>query len=158
MPFYFAYGANMDVAAMAQRCPASSATGVAQLPHHRLFITSDGYASVERSMRDRVHGVLWNLALADVRALDRFEGLDRCLYRKAFAPVILGRGRSVRAMIYLGSARGDGAPRAGYVETILEAARKWELPSAYCVTIAALGAAKTGVRPGPAFENFAPRA
>ncbi len=32
MPLYFAYGANMDVAAMAKRCPSSKPLGLARLP------------------------------------------------------------------------------------------------------------------------------
>ena len=38
MPLYFAYGSNMDVAAMAQRCPRSKLLGVARLPRHKVFI------------------------------------------------------------------------------------------------------------------------
>ncbi|WP_342361972.1 gamma-glutamylcyclotransferase family protein [Terrarubrum flagellatum] len=138
MPLYFAYGANMDVDAMARRCPASKALGVARLARHRLFITADGYASVQRSLRDAVIGIAWDLALADVRALDRFEGLDRGLYRKIFAPVILTRGRSARAMIYIGSSSAQGAPLPGYVEAIIAAAESWKLPPPYLASIAAL--------------------
>lgn len=157
MPHYFAFGANMAVAPMAQRCPNSRAVGVARLPRHRLFITSDGYASVARDARAHVQGVLWELALADVAALDRFEGVDRGLYSKAFAPVIVGKGRSIKAMIYIGAATTPGAPRAGYVEAILAAAQEWNLPPAYCATLAALGG-QGAARPGPRFENFATRA
>ncbi|RYE82539.1 MAG: gamma-glutamylcyclotransferase, partial [Hyphomicrobiales bacterium] len=35
MPLYFAYGANMDIAAMRERCPRSTPLGLARLPRHR---------------------------------------------------------------------------------------------------------------------------
>ena len=38
MPLYFAYGANMNVAAMAARCPRSKPLGLAKLVRHRLVV------------------------------------------------------------------------------------------------------------------------
>lgn len=158
MPLYFAYGANMAVAAMAQRCPSSRALGVARLPRHQLFITADGFASVRRSARDQVYGVAWELALSDVATLDRFEGVDHGLYRKAIVPVLIGEGNSRRAMAYIGSSTQAGAPLPGYLETIIAAAQEWRLPSAYCATLAALAPAQGATRLGPRFENVGPRA
>ena len=57
MPLYFAYGANMDVAAMAKRCPSSKPLGLARLPRHRWIISADGYANVVRDPRRDVHGM-----------------------------------------------------------------------------------------------------
>ncbi|MET0606488.1 MAG: gamma-glutamylcyclotransferase family protein [Beijerinckiaceae bacterium] len=151
MPLYFAYGANMDAAAMARRCPASRSLGVARLPRHRLFITAEGYASLARAPRDNVFGVVWNLALADVQKLDRFEGVDRGLYRKGFVTVIVGNGRSMRAMIYVGGAQQPGVPLPGYVDVLIAAADHWELPAPYRSMIANLAA--KGVQPGPTFQN-----
>ena len=48
MPLFFAYGANMDVAAMAQRCPRSKPRGVARLMRHRLVAMREGWLSVAR--------------------------------------------------------------------------------------------------------------
>ena len=67
MPLYFAYGANMDVEDMARRCPRSRPLGVARLMRHRLAITREGWLTATRDARGRVHGVLWNLALATFR-------------------------------------------------------------------------------------------
>src|SRR5579863_7194541 len=80
MPLYFAYGANMDRAAMAARCPRSTPLGPAALMRHRLAIMREGWLTVVRDARARAHGVLWDLALADVPALDRFEGVGAGLY------------------------------------------------------------------------------
>ena len=96
MPLYFAYGSNMDLAAMSVRCPRSRALGPARLIGHRFFITRDGYASVMREPGRLVWGLLWDLALADVPALDRYESLGTGLYAKVIRPVITDRGAPSR--------------------------------------------------------------
>ena len=50
MPLYFAYGSNMDIAAMARRCPASRPLGIARLARHRFAILQAGYATVVRAL------------------------------------------------------------------------------------------------------------
>ncbi len=126
MPLYFAYGANMDRAAMAARCPLSTPLGRARLMRHRLTIMREGWLSVARAPAARVHGVLWNLALADVAALDRFEGVGEGLYVKAVQPVI-GESGSRRALVYLGANAGPGRAQQPYLRDVLAAARAWEL-------------------------------
>jgi hypothetical protein len=130
MPLYFAYGSNLDLAAMAIRCPASKPLGLARLPRHRFIVTREGYASVVRDPRRSVWGLLWDLALADVSALDRYEDVGRGLYTKAMQPVITGSGAR-RALIYLAADARPGPPRPGYVEGIVAAARDLGLPADY---------------------------
>jgi hypothetical protein len=130
MPLYFAYGANMDVSAMAARCPGAKPRGVARLPRHCFIITRDGYASILRDPRAVVHGVLWDLALAHVRTLDMFEEIDRGLYSKINQPVIAATGPK-RALVYVASSAAIGAPRPGYLESVLASAEAWGLPRDY---------------------------
>lgn len=130
MPLYFAYGANMDVAAMAMRAPQSRVIGPARLPRHRFIIMSEGYASIVRDPRQTVHGVLWDLALADLRPLDRFEGIDRGLYSKISQPVITDQGPK-RALVYVAASVEPGRPRPGYLEEILAAAQAHGFPKPY---------------------------
>lgn len=143
MPLYFAYGSNMDRAAMARRCPASTAVGLARLARHRLFIMREGYASVVRDPRRDCIGLLWHLALADMPALDRYEGVGGGLYVKAHLPVLTVAG-SRRALVYLGRDAGPGVPRPGYLEAVLLAAREAGLPPAYLAELARLGPRAAG--------------
>ncbi|MGL4438401.1 MAG: gamma-glutamylcyclotransferase family protein [Bosea sp. (in: a-proteobacteria)] len=143
MPLYFAYGANMDRDAMATRCPSSRPLGRAKLARHRFIITRDGYASVLRDPRAMVHGVIWDLALSDMRALDKFEEVDRGLYAKIMQPVITEEG-SRRALVYVGSSAATGSPRTGYLEAVVAAAETWSLPPAYVMDM------KRFLRSGPA--------
>ena len=130
MPLYFAYGLNMDVAAMRERCPRSTALGLARLPRHRFIITTDGYASVIRDPRESVHGVLWDCALGDIRTLDKFEELASGLYIKINQPVVV-EGGAKRALIYVGRSAHIGKPRPGYLESVIASARSWALPETY---------------------------
>jgi hypothetical protein len=127
MPLYFAYGANMDVEAMARRCPRSRPLGVARLMRHRLAVMREGWLTATRDPRGRVHGVLWDLALADVSALDRFEGVGTGLYAKAVQPVIAAGGPK-RALVYFGRNAGPGRADAAYIRDVIAAARHWRLP------------------------------
>lgn len=131
VPLYFAYGSNMDVAAMARRCPASRPLGVARLARHRFAILEAGYATVVRDPRATVHGLLYELALADVPALDRYENVVCGLYRKVIQPVLRREGGPVQALIYIGAGPSEGRAEPGYMEGVIEAARTAGLPDSY---------------------------
>jgi gamma-glutamylcyclotransferase (GGCT)/AIG2-like uncharacterized protein YtfP len=137
MPLYFAYGANMDREGMAIRCPGAVALGVASLKRHRFFIMREGYASVRRDPRGDVHGVLWELSLAHIRALDKFEELDRGLYVKLVQPVVMDK-LSKKALVYVAVSAEPGRPRPGYLEDVIAAAESWALPPAYLATMRAM--------------------
>jgi len=138
MPLYFAYGANMDAAAMSARCPRSRPLGRARLARRRFIIMEAGFASVLPDPRASVHGVLWDLDLADVAALDRFEDVARGLYRKVTQPVLREAGGTVSALVYIGCISREGAPRPGYMESVVGSAREVGLPAAYISYLEAL--------------------
>ena len=127
MPLYFAYGSNMDAGAMARRCPRSKALGLARLERHRLAVMREGWLTAVRAPSSTVHGVLWDLALSDIPALDRHESLSQGLYVKLTQAVIAERGPK-RAIVYIGANSGPGAARPDYIAEVLAAARSWPLP------------------------------
>ncbi|MGH6818457.1 MAG: gamma-glutamylcyclotransferase family protein [Methylovirgula sp.] len=143
MPLYFAYGSNMDRQAMRLRCPGSRPLGLARLARHKFFIMGSGYASVKCDARADVHGVLYDLALSDVSALDRYEDIGRGLYRKVAQPVLRAVGAPMRALVYIGGSDVEGTPAAAYLNAILAAARDWSLPAAYVSYLASFGASAT---------------
>ena len=143
MPLYFAYGSNMDAVAMAKRCPRSLAIGPARLMRHRLAIMREGWLTAVRDPRATVHGVLWNLALSDMPALDRYEGVASGLYSKALQAVATETAPK-RALIYFGANAGPGHPPPGYIEAIVAAARQWGLPLVALEAFLPQGAAAAG--------------
>jgi gamma-glutamylcyclotransferase (GGCT)/AIG2-like uncharacterized protein YtfP len=130
MPLVFAYGSNMDRAAMALRCPYSTPLGPARLMRHRFVILPQGYASLVRDRESTVHGVLWSIAFPDMPGLDRYENVAAGLYRKEIQPVLKAGGGTARAMVYVGRGEG-GSALAGYMEGVIAAARAWSLPASH---------------------------
>ena len=100
MTLYFAYGSNINRAAMARRCPGARAIGPAALEGYKFFVGIEGWGSVKPSPGDSVHGVLWRLTPRCVAALHAYELLHKGLYDVRHLPVRVGAKR-VRAMIYL---------------------------------------------------------
>jgi len=90
-----------------------------------------------RDPRQLVHGLLWDMPLADIKALDRFEEVDRGLYVKIDQPVITANGPR-RALVYVGTGKPGGKPRAGYLEDLLRAGAEIGLPPAYLAGMAQL--------------------
>lgn len=101
MPLTFAYGSNMDAAAMARRCPRAKLLGRAVLPRHRVALTPEGYATVVRDPAARAAGLLWELSFADLAALDRYEEVATGGYRKIVQPVLREGASPTRALVYL---------------------------------------------------------
>ncbi len=118
----------MNAGAMVRRCPRSKALGFARLERHRLAVMREGWLTAVRDPRSAVHGVLWDLALADVAALDRYEGVPQGLYAKLLQAVIAGRGPK-QAIVYFGANAGPGVLRPDYMAGVLAAARSWPLPA-----------------------------
>jgi hypothetical protein len=146
MTLYFAYGSNMNRAAMRRRCPGARALGPGVLQGHRFFVGIDGWGSVKPSAGDSVHGVLWRLTPRDIAALHAYELLHQGLYDVRYLPVRLG-ARLLPAMIYLLRRKAPGRPRLGYVEMIAASARIWKLPERYIQSIERLrGSRWTGAR------------
>ncbi len=148
MPLYFAYGANMDSAVMRLRAPNSRALGRARLARHRFFIMKSGFASVRRDPHANVEGVLFDLALSDVPALDRFEEVGRGLYTKAVQPVLREGAQPARALVYIGAETAEGKPTTTYLESILVGAKGQGLREDYIAFLASFGGAEArqGVR------------
>ena len=130
---------------MAARCPRSAMVGPAILKRHRFFIMASGFASVRRDPARDVHGLLWDLALADVRALDRYEALDRGLYRKVVQAVVTPQGAR-RALVYVGASGEEGVPRADYIGGIVAAARAAGFAAKHVAELEAWGQAKSAAK------------
>lgn len=128
--FHFAYGANMSAAIMRRHAPDARPLGVATLPDHRFLIAGDGYASVGAARGSTVHGVLWKITPRDRIKLDCWENIAAGLYRAEVLPV-RRKQCMVPALVYLARGKGEGVPKAGYLELVVEAAASWQLPEAY---------------------------
>ena len=127
---YFAYGSNMDSAAMAIRCPGAHAIGPARLAGHAFFIAASGYASLCRDPSQQVFGVLWRLTPANLAALDSYEQIADGLYDRDVRTVVSPQGPT-RAMLYIARNTAPGRPLPDYQADIVSAARFWGFPDDY---------------------------
>ncbi|MBM3900802.1 MAG: gamma-glutamylcyclotransferase [Verrucomicrobia bacterium] len=129
-PPYFAYGSNMVLEAMRERCPTARALAPAMLRDWRYRINNRGYATVVPEAGGIVHGRLWEIDSAAEAALDAYEALDEGMYRKTRLTVVQS-GRPLTAMVYLATGSDPGWPIPGYQEEIVGAAASLGVPDAY---------------------------
>ena len=79
--------------------------------------------------RANVHGVLWDLAFADVPALDRYEDVNRGLYaKKTRSPSCARAAAPSGRWSILAAIPKRERPAALYLENVIAAARGWSLP------------------------------
>jgi gamma-glutamylcyclotransferase (GGCT)/AIG2-like uncharacterized protein YtfP len=133
----FAYGSNMSLEPMRQRCPGARLLGTATLRGYRFVIMTNGYASVVPDPSGVVHGILWRIRPRDLAALDAYEEVAEGLYSRDLLPV-LSNGQTMMALVYLGMEKSEGAPREGYMELVVQAAREHRLPEDYIESLVRL--------------------
>ncbi len=118
---YLAYGSNLNLEQMSQRCPAATPVGATVLKDYRLLFRGGhggSVATVEPLKGKAVPCLLWDITPADEAALDRYEGWP-FLYRKETVKV-KHNGKTVSAMVYImNEGRPLGQPGCYYYSTIL---------------------------------------
>jgi hypothetical protein len=132
---HFAYGSNMSRALMRGRCPDAEALGTATLAGWRFVVNSDGLGSIAPQPGALVHGVLWRLSARDVAAVNAYESVESGLYLRRQLAVRCG-GQPATALVYIARRQGEGQPRPGYIELVVDAARDWDLPADYIRALA----------------------
>ncbi|HME45025.1 MAG TPA: gamma-glutamylcyclotransferase family protein [Syntrophorhabdales bacterium] len=131
MTLYFAYGSNMDLLQMGDRCPGAVTVSRAELPSYRFIINTGGVATVVPDPPSTVQGLLWKISKKDERSLSRYEGVKHGIYKKAFVRVRLPNGTTTRALIYVAADSHQGTARPGYLEKVVSGAEGCGLPESY---------------------------
>jgi gamma-glutamylcyclotransferase len=106
---YFAYGSNLDLAQMRERCPSARKEARAVL--HGYAIAFGGWsarwggavASIVPVRGSRVEGLLYRIDRADLHRLDQFEGCPFA-YERLTKLVTDERERELAAHVYLQTA------------------------------------------------------
>ena len=151
---YFAYGSNLDIRQMTQRCPGARATGTAQLAGHRLcfprrsMVRDCAVVSIEPSPGSVVWGVTYDLASEDLKRLDSREGYDpaapaeRNHYNRVVVRVVRYRGETADAFTYVAVPQANaGEPSQSYLNQIANGAKVHGLPEDYVSLIRGFGLA-----------------
>nr|WP_321464876.1 gamma-glutamylcyclotransferase family protein [uncultured Desulfobulbus sp.] len=127
---YFAYGSNMHLAQMRDRCPKSPLVGPGLLCGYRWIITTRGYANIVADSQAMVEGLLFQLDPEDERRLDGFEGVHLGNYRKVSVRVLSNR-EELNALTYIDPITTEGLPKGEYVGRINAAVRDAQLSPRY---------------------------
>jgi gamma-glutamylcyclotransferase len=134
---YFAYGSNLSLRQMRDRCPTAVAMSPAILEHHRLVFPrhseswNGGVAGIEPEQGGSVHGAIYKLQQSDLDALDDYEGIADGQYTRNVVQVISPDGSAIKVITYFACRENktEVAPSRKYLETILEGARDHQLPT-----------------------------
>jgi hypothetical protein len=126
MILYWAYGSNLNIKAMRERCPGAR-------PLAPLFV-EDG-ALVFRSIADvvsrsggTVPGGLWEISAQNERELDTYEGVRGGLYLKKYL-LLKYKGKKQRCLYYqMTESRGVMPPGRYYYDTIVQGYKDFKLP------------------------------
>lgn len=123
----WAFGSNLNMRAMQERCPKAEPLEPLYLPNGLLVFR--GVADVEGKTDERkiVAGGLWKVTPECIRALDRYEGVSSGLYSKKYL-VIKIRGEIKAVLFYkMENERGIMPPWDAYFDVIAEGYRDFGL-------------------------------
>ena len=82
--FYLAYGSNLSVRQMLERCPDAIYVGTAELKGWQLLFKgsqSGSYLTIEKKKGRKVPVLVWKVSKRDEKKLDAYEGAPR-FYQK----------------------------------------------------------------------------
>lgn len=133
---YFAYGSNINLGQMEQRCPAAKPIGPVVLDGYELRFRGNGggygVATIAPKKGGHVAGLLWELTPACERALDYYEGYPH-LYGKEPVTVRDRGGQPFTVMAYVMRERywEPAMPSSSYYIGIQEGYRENGLPVAW---------------------------
>lgn len=149
---YFAYGSNMDIQQIKERCADAEIVGSGHLPGYALCFPrmsvkrKCGVSSVEPFAGGEVWGVVYRLTATDLALLDRNEGYqsgrDRHLNSYTRLPVtVTMNGVATEMQTYFAEPQsGTFLPSAAYLQHLRDGARHHGLPDSYLALLDALDA------------------
>lgn len=139
--YYFAYGSNMNLAQMKQRCSSPKVIGIGRLPGYKVefygysALWDGAQETVVPDLQSEVWGVLYELEFYDCESLDgyqdaRVNGMG--VYFHYPVDVIDIEQRTVAAIIYKKDVLQEAKfPSTEYLDFILLGAKEQGLPLEY---------------------------
>ncbi len=125
--YYLAYGSNLNLRQMRQRCPRAKPVGAVLLVGYELVFR--GVATIEPRDGGSVPCGLWLITDTDEAALDNYEGWPNH-YRKEMVTVQYGK-RKLRVMTYImNDGHAISAPSDYYLHIIQDGYKDFRLDAA----------------------------
>ena len=123
--YYIAYGSNLNIAQMDERCPGAQPVCTAKLEDYELVFRKSMtgcFLSVDPKQGSSVDVVAWKITREDEEELDRREGYPRCYQKKdqEIVPTGEGEGETMTGvMYYLPQDRQMGPCSEEYLDRVL---------------------------------------
>lgn len=140
-PLYFAYGFNLNLMQMRQKCPKAAVAGIARLPGYKIgfyehTVVWDGaMETIIPDLQSQVWGVLYALSASEWEELDSHEDAradGSGAYFHYPVEVIAADGAVRQAMVFLKARLGNPElPGTEYMNILLQGAEEQGLPAEY---------------------------
>ena len=134
--YYIAYGSNLNLRQMKERCPGAEVVGTSVIPDYKLLFKGSGsgyYLTIEKKEGGQVPVAVFSVTKKDEEALDRYEGYPLFYYKNDFRlPVELFPGQEriqLTAFAYImHEDRRLGLPSRRYMNTCLQGYHDFGFP------------------------------
>jgi gamma-glutamylcyclotransferase (GGCT)/AIG2-like uncharacterized protein YtfP len=83
--FYLAYGSNLSLERMQNRCPNAVAVGTTMIPGYRMLFKKSrtgSYATIEQDANSCVPALVYKISEYDEALLDHYEGYPKYYYKR----------------------------------------------------------------------------
>ena len=121
---YLAYGSNLNVGQMKNRCPPATRKGTAYIKGYRLLYKGSrtgSFLTIEKAKGRKVPVGVWEVGPGDERRLDWYEGYPTFYYKKTVKVILEETGEEVEAFVYImHEERQLGIPSTFYVKVCEE--------------------------------------
>ena len=128
--YYIAYGSNLLLKAMAQRCPDAKVVGTGVLEGWQLLFK--GCATIEPCPGKNTPVAVWEISERDEKRLDVYEGYPSFYYKQDLELEIIPEGgapMTVIAMVYIMNEKHYcHAPGASYYQVLIDGYRDFHFP------------------------------
>lgn len=117
---YVAYGSNLNLEQMKDRCPTATVVAKGFLENYELVFRGErnsAFATIEPLEGSKVPVLLWDIKSLDEKNLDDYEEYP-VLYRKEEIQINVD-GEKVKGMAYIMNDREIGEPGKDYFDSIL---------------------------------------
>lgn len=122
---YVAYGSNLNMGQMHDRCPTAEFVGTGVIENYELQFKGalhHAYATIAPKEGSAVPVGVWTIHKSDENRLDRYEVYNPrgyCYYNKGQIPVKMDDGRTLNGMVYIMDPRMDfGNPSKSYYDIV----------------------------------------
>ena len=129
--YYIAYGSNLSVEQMADRCPDAKVVGTAILYGWQLLFK--GCATIEPNPEKNTPVLVWEISERDEQRLDRYEGFPSFYYKKDLEvetfPMDGGEPVMLTAMVYIMDEKNTcGMPSPYYYKVLKDGYEAFHFP------------------------------